>query len=758
MSPTWLHQSALCVPAVLVAVLLLAAVASPAQNVSQNGATHGKRTVRALRTELPITVDGNLDEIAWQEAPISLGFVQRDPQEGMESTERTEFRVVYTATTVYVGVIAYDSDAEGILATDRRRDSELQNDDILSVVFDTFHDHRNGFLFRTNPLGAQYDALITDEGTSVNVTWDELWDVAVQITPAGWITEFAIPFKSLRVPEENGTGWGLELERVIRRKNEFAYWNGYRRGFTLESLSQAGHLSGIEEIETGLRLRIKPYLLGGFTHSVGPHPFETGQSVGNFQSASDAGIEVIKYRVTPSLTADFTWRTDFAQTEVDDQQVNRDRFPQFYPEKREFFQEGAGVFDIGIQYGEARRRPTLKLFHSRQIGLSERRRPVPILGGGRITGRLQGVTLGLMNVQTEALPSEGILPSNYGVMRVKRDVFERSFIGGFVLTTEQGGSLDFNRVYGADANFVFFDHFFATGFLGQSQSPETTKDNWVTAGAVGWDSDRLNLTTAWTVVDPEFRSDLGFVPRKNMRQISPEIAFRPRPNSDFIRQIVMRSRVDYIMNQQNRLESRVTHLAFEFLMENGGDFAFTPHGFRDTVPEPFHIRSGVVIPPGTYSWWHTGARFRTNPANRFVFAGNFMPNWRYYNDGFLLSGGFNTRFRMNEDVALESEYDYGNATLPEQFCPELIEGECGFTDHNVSLRLNYNFNNQWLTSTIVQYNTSEDFFGFNFRLNYIFRPGDDFFLIYNEGRLYGGPFDGHKDRTLQTKLTHSFDF
>ncbi len=705
-----------------------------------------------------MTVDGNLDEIAWQEAPISLGFVQRDPQEGMESTERTEFRVVYTATTVYVGVIAYDSDAEGIRATDRRRDSELQNDDILSIVFDTFHDHRNGFLFRTNPLGAQYDALITDEGSSVNVTWDELWDVAVQITPAGWITEFAIPFKSLRVPEENGEGWGLELERVIRRKNEFAYWNGYRRGFTLESLSQAGHLSGIEEIETGLRLRIKPYVLGGFTNTVRQDPLETGQFRGTTQNASDVGIEVIKYRITPSLTADLTWNTDFAQTEVDDQQVNRDRFPQFYPEKREFFQEGAGVFDIGIQYGEARRRPTLKLFHSRQIGLSPRRRPVPILGGGRITGRLQGVTLGLMNVQTEALPSEGILPSNYGVMRVKRDIFSRSFIGGFVMTREQGGSSDFNRVYGADANFVFLDHFFATGFLGQSQAPETKKDNWVTAGAVGWDSDRLNLTTSWTVVDPDFRSDLGFIPRKNMRQISPEIAFRPRPNSDLIRQIVMRSRVDYIMNQENRLESRTVHLAFEFLLENGGEFAFTPHGNRDTVPEPFHIRPGVVIPPGTYSWWHTGTRFRSNPANRFVFSWNLMPIWGYFNEGFFLGSGFNTRFKVNEEVALESEYDYGRATLPEQFCPELTDDECGFTDHNVSLRLNYNFNNQWLTSTIVQYNNSEDFFGFNFRLNYIFRPGDDFFLIYNEGRLYGGPFDGQKDRTLQTKLTHSFDF
>jgi len=438
--------------------------------------------------------------------------------------------------------------------------------------------------------------------------------------------------------------------------------------------------------------------------------------------------------------------------------VNRDRFPQFFPEKREFFQEGAGVFDIGIQYGEGRFRPQLKLFHSRQIGLSPRRQPVPIIGGGRITGKVQGLTLGLLNVQTEALPSEGILPSNYGVVRVKRDILARSSIGGFVLSREQGGTRDFNRVYGTDANFVFFRHFAVNGFLAQSRAPGVEQDNWVTGGTVGWDSDLFNLETSWLVVDPEFRDDIGFVPRKNMREISPEIAFRPRPSSDLIRQLVFRTRLDYLMNQQNQLEDRTIHTAIEALFQNGSDIAFTPHQSRDTIPEDFRIRPGVVIPPGTYSWWHTGARFQSTPANRFTFSANIQPNWGYYNEGFLLGAGLNTRFKVNEQISLESEYDYGRATLPDRFCPGRAAGDCGFTDHDLNARLNYNITNQWLTSTILQYNNSENFFGFNFRLNYIFRPGDDFFLIYNEGRVYGGPFDGQKDRTLQTKLTYSFDF
>ena len=189
----------------LAVILFLAALSGHAQNAAQNGSTHGKRKVQAVRSELPVTLDGNLDEPAWQEAPVSLGFVQRDPREGEPSSEKTEFRILYTATTLYIGVICYDADAEGIRATDRRRDSKLENDDMISVVLDTFHDHRNGYLFRTNPLGAQYDALITDEGNSTNVNWDEKWDVATQITPAGWIAEFAIPFKACGWPKRTGT-------------------------------------------------------------------------------------------------------------------------------------------------------------------------------------------------------------------------------------------------------------------------------------------------------------------------------------------------------------------------------------------------------------------------------------------------------------------------------------------------------------------------------------------------------------------------
>ncbi len=743
--------------------LLFAAILVPGRaqdaGVRSNSGTHGKKIVAARRTELPVVVDGNLDEPAWQEATVSLGFFQRDPQEGEPVSEKTEFRVLYTAATLYVGVICYDSDGRGILANERRRDNKLENDDTVAVVLDTFHDHRNAFLFRTNPLGTQYDALITDEGKDLNENWDEKWEVMAQATPVGWTAEFAIPFKSLRVSEDNGHPWGLEVERVIRRKNEFAYWNGYRRGFKLENVSQAGHLQGVENIQTGLRLRLKPYLLGGFSQAVRRVEPDPELFASRFRNASDAGMEVLKYRITPSLTADLTWNTDFAQTEVDDQQVNLDRFPLFFPEKREFFLEGAGVYEFGAASGENVGQAIMKLFHTRTIGLSPRRLPVPIVGGGRLTGKLQGLTLGLLNVQTEALPSENIPASNYGLLRVKRDVLSRSSIGGFLLSRELAGTADYNRVFGGDANFIFFKYLTVGGLLAKSSAPGTPDDNWVSAGAVRWDSDFLNVETSWLAVDPDFRDDLGFIPRKDMRQISPQLAIKPRPHSRLIRQLMLRARYDYTMNQNNQLETRIGHHRFEVRFQDGTMLAWIPHTRLDTLREPFQIRRGIVIPAGTYSWWHPGIQFRSNPAKRLSAFVMWTPNFGYWGDGSLNSLSVQSLLRLTEQFSIEPEYQLNKASFAAARCVgNTPVTRCGFTDHTVNTRINYNFTNQWLTSTILQYNRTDNFFGFNFRLNYIFRPGDDFFLIYNEGRRVAGPLEGQRDRTLQAKFTYSFDF
>ncbi|OFW26832.1 MAG: hypothetical protein A3H27_14495 [Acidobacteria bacterium RIFCSPLOWO2_02_FULL_59_13] len=724
---------------------ILAASSSLGQRTAYDGAgTHGKKTVQAVRTELPVVLDGNLDEPAWRQAPVSLGFIQKDPQEGEPSSERTEFRVVYTAQTLYVGIICYDSYPQGILATERRRDNNLENDDTVSLVLDTFHDHRNSYLFRTNPLGAQYDALITDEGNNSNKDWDERWNVVAQMTPVGWVAEFAIPFKSLRVREsEDGLIWGLDLERVIRRKNEFSYWNGYRRGFRLENVSQAGHLTGLEGIETGLRLRIKPYVLGGVSQSVRRATPGSDASRTVTKGASDIGVEVMKYRITPSLTADLTWNTDFAQTDVDALQENLDRFPLLFPEKREFFQEGAGIFDFGVGAGIT---TGMRLFHSRQIGLSPRGRPVPIVGGGRITGKLQGVTLGLLNVQTEALPEENISASNYGVLRAKRNVFSRSSVGGFLMNREKRGSSDYNRVYGMDANFTFYKHLDLNGFFAKSEQPGA-KGKWVASANAGWYSDFFQMGLQYLSVDPDFRDDLGFLRRTNFRRFGPSIGFRPRPNLPWVRQFEFSGSWDYAIDHRGRVIRRTDKYIFQMFFQDGGTLRIIPFDYEfDRVEADFQI-SGVAVPKGDYQWNVWVLRYHISPKRRFYGALDFSHRYGFY-EGNMYKFQLSPSFKVSEHFSIETNYDFSIASLP--------AGD--FSTHVMNFVINYNFNNQWLTSSTIQYNNADSFMGVNFRLNYIFRPGDDFFLIYNEGRRVAGSLDRQKDRTLQAKFTYSFDF
>ncbi|MCC7416887.1 MAG: carbohydrate binding family 9 domain-containing protein [Acidobacteria bacterium] len=746
------HRRPICLLAS--STFLAAAAALPVQAQAPAASTHGLKTAAAVRVSAPPVVDGLLGDEAWAQAKPSEGFRQRDPQEGAPATERTEFRVLYTTDTLYIGIECFDSNPAGIVAGERRRDNDLVNDDTVSVVLDTFHDHRNSYLFRTNPLGAQYDAQVTDEGKDVNVNWDEKWDAASRTTDAGWSTEIAIPFKSLRVPDNQGESWGLDVERVIRRKNEQTYWNSYRRGFTLQSASQWGHLTGLQGFDTGMRLRVKPYVVGGFTQ-------QSSRVLADRDNASDIGMEVLKYRVTPGLTLDVTANTDFAQTEVDAQTVNLDRFPLFFPEKREFFLEGAGIYE----FGQARSEGTIdaKLFHSRRIGLSDTREPIPIRAGARLSGNAGGFAVGLMNVQTgEArLGARQVRGSNYSVVRLKRNVLGRSSIGGFVLNREIMDGGDFNRVYGGDANLVFYRYLTINGLWAKSDQPGNAANDWMSAGSITWDSDLLLAGVETVAVEPDFRDDLGYVPRRDMRRITPVIGISPRPRSGPIRQISFQPRFDTVWNREWVVESRRDHYNLNIDFQSGDSIVFAPHHRVEKLDEPFVFRDRlvnlgpginvrqpvVVVPAGEYAWWYPRMTYNLNPARRL--SGNvvFQAEPGFFG-GDLYEWIFSPRLKVTDTLSLDLSYSINDGHF----------GDVEFLDHIVNMRVNYSMNNQWLTTTTVQYNNVDAFAGVNFRLDYIFRPGDDFFLIYNEGRALNDTLDGQRDRSLVAKLTYSLDF
>ena len=716
--------------------------------------THGLKSVVAVRTEDALVIDGRLDEAAWQRASAVEGFLQRDPREGAPATERTEFRVVYTATTLHIGIACFDSSPGEIVAGERRRDNTLENDDTVSIVLDTFHDHRNSYVFRTNALGTQYDAQITDEGKDVNVNWDEKWQVASRITAQGWVAEIAIPFKSLRVSDNTGASWGLDIERVIRRKNEQTYWNGYRRGFTLQHASQWGHLQGLKDFQTGMRFRVKPYSVGGFTQV-------SSRVARHRDNVWELGMEVLKYRVTPSLTLDFTANTDFAQTEVDAQTVNLDRFPLFFPEKREFFLEGAGIYEFGLSRAEGT--IDTKLFHSRKIGLSDTREPLPIIAGARLSGNLGGFTVGVMNVETDnqLIGTREFPESNYSVVRVKRNVLQRSAVGGFILNRDIVGGRDFNRVYGGDANFVFYKYLTMTGLWARSDEPGDKDRNWASTGSISWDSDFLLASVEAVAIEPNFRDDLGFVPRRNMRRLSPIIGISPRPKSGPIRQVRFQPRFDTIMNRDWDVESRRDHYNFTVDFQSGDSIAFSPHYRLEKLAVSFTLRDRLVnlgpgvnvrqplavVPAGEYDWWYARMTYNLNPARHLSGSVVFQPSPGFFG-GSLYEWIFSPRLKVTDSLSFDLGYTINGGHF----------GDVDFRDHIVNLRVNYSMNNKWLTTTTLQYNNVDAFAGVNFRLNYIFRPGDDFFLIYNEGRALDNTLDEQRNRSLVAKLTYSFDF
>src|SRR5687768_7454526 len=381
---------------------VLAAVALPLSTATVVAQAPAEKTLRARTITTPIKIDGQLTEPEWAQADVIRDFVQQEPRVGEPVSERTEVRVLVDDEALYFGIWCFDTGRGGIIARELRRDQPrtYAPEDQFDIVLDTFHDHRNAFHFSINPLGTQYDAVLTDEGQDVNVEWDERWWAETTIRDDGWFAEVRIPLRALR-SRAGIESFGVNFRRFIRRKNETAFWSGWNRDFTFLQVSQAGQLAGMEQARTGLKLRLKPYALGGFTD-----PTPGGDPT--YRALRDVGIETLKFSLTPGLTAELTANTDFAQAEVDDAVVNLTRFPLFFPEKREFFLERAGLFEFGLggrRGGDAER--NLQMFFSRRIGLSPDRRPVPILGGAKITGRAGGFDVAFLNVQTDDDPAPG---------------------------------------------------------------------------------------------------------------------------------------------------------------------------------------------------------------------------------------------------------------------------------------------------------------------------------------------------------------
>ena len=580
--------------------------AAPVAPAMINRDEKGNATVRAFRVTEPIRLDGRLDEAEYRDVQAITGFYQSLPQDGAAATETTEAWIMFDDENVYVSGRLYDSapPSEWIANEMRRDTQQLRNNDTFTVQFDTYYDRRNGVFFYTNPLGARADNQFTNEGNP-NPDWNPVWDVRTARFEGGWTVEMQIPFKSLRYRPGKEQVWGIQLRRAIRRKNEWVHLTPVPRSYVgagpqgIFRSSRDATLIGIEAPEAGANLEVKPYVISGMETDRSAVPAKSNDM------HSDAGLDV-KYGLTQNLTADLTVNTDFAQVEADEQQVNLTRFELNFPEKREFFLEGRGVYQFPLPFaaggagggGGGGNAPSL--FFSRRIGL-EGRYLVPIRGGGRLTGKVGSFDLGLLNIQTgekevnEQVVADG---TNFSVVRVRRDILGRSSVGAIFTNRSESAVADgSNQAYGVDGSFAFFQDISLGGWFAKTRTAGLTDDDLSYSGTFNYAGDLWGVSLGQLRVGENFNPEVGFLRRRGIRETTASARISPRPAIDWIRRLNLQANVDYIELAPGHLVGeRSLQGQFQLEFETSDAFNLNVNDEYELLDENFRIATGVTVP------------------------------------------------------------------------------------------------------------------------------------------------------------------
>lgn len=710
--------------------------------------------VGARLTERAPQIDGSLDDPEWRLAPVLTDFIQSTPAEGAPVSERTEVRVLYDSEALYISARMYDSRPDQVVATVLRRDESHDDNDAFAVTLDTYHDHRNGFFFETNALGARFDAQIIGEGgsggggggggrgQSFNRDWDAVWEAAGRITDEGWEVEIAIPFWSLRFDRQTMSTWGINFRRAIPRKSEEAYWAPVPRQFNATRLSLSGVLTGLDEVGRPRTLQLKPFALGDISQLPdGPTaaPFADHATT----ASGDIGLDV-KWSVTPNLTLDGTVNTDFAQVEADDVQINLTRFPLFFPEKREFFLENAGLFTFG---SGGMGSPRVIGFHSRRIGIEDGGE-VPILAGARLTGKAGGWNLGVLTMQTDDVDAAGLPTENHSVLRVQRDLGSRSSVGVLV-TNQQAGGDDYNRGLGLDGRWAATGNLTIDGWWMSTQTgavePGIDDSEW--AGAVNgdWSDGTWNVSGSVTEIGEAFNPELGFVSRLGVRSYDSTVMWTPYfPDSPAVRNHSPHVSFGYLTDRHGRLLTRRWHLDWDTYLRRGDKLSVAHNRMFEQLDLPFEIVPGVVIPPGAYSFEEVNLELQSDQSRPVYASLNYT--WGDFWDGTRKNLRTSVGFRLGARFSSGVSWDRNDVEL----------GAGAFVTDLWRMRLSYDFNTSLFLSGLFQYDSLTNQFLSNVRVNFIHTPGADVFLVYNERRLTEDPT--LIDRALILKVTHLLRF
>jgi hypothetical protein len=738
---------------VLIAVLFCLVLAHPlrAQSGRDDGASPvvtERPSASAVRIERAPELDGDvLNDEVWQALPPIPGtFVQTSPTAGAPASERTEIRILYTSAALYIGIVCFDRDPSGIVVSDARRDSSLDNTDAIRLILDTYRNGQSGFVFGTNPAGLEYDAQVLNEGQGggfsgggsgggFNLNWDGAWRVRTRLHAEGWTAEFEIPWRTLRYPDRPVQTWGLNVERRIRRRNETAYWAPLPRQFDISRLSLAGALHDLE-VPPQRNLKLIPYALGVMR--------DDSRAPGT-RLRGEPGVD-LKYSLTPGLTLDATWNTDFAQVEVDEQQINLNRFNLFFPEKRPFFLENAGLFAVGSP-GDA------EVFFSRRIGISPGGESIPIRGGGRLSGQVgRGLQLGLLNMQTDAVP--GVVPAhNFSVGRLRQDLRNRSSVGVMVVNREATGSgsdaAGYHRSLAADARVGIGRTGLLSGFAARTMAPGESGEAQAWHVSARREMQAWELSASWTDVGRNFRPEVGFLSRTGgFRKPELLVFHRYRPR-DFLRLQEIRPHVSYrgFWKPDGFHESGHLHVDSHWEFRSGHEVHTGINFTREGVRAPFTI-AGVTVPAGIYEHREAQLIAMTNGGAPVAFSLRAVIGGFFGGSRVALTPQL--RMRFSDTFNAELSLARNDVDLP--------TGR--FTTNLLRARASYSFTPRTFLQGLVQYNDAAELWSANIRFGWLQQANTGLFIVFNDTQ----PFDEARHagtavtgRSLTIKFSRMFD-
>lgn len=723
-------------------VCFLIAAEAKSQDAPETSGVADRPSAHAFQLpEVPV-IDGEvLDDEVWRGlAPVDQ-FFQTKPQAGMPASEKTEVRIAYTATTFYLAVVCYDTEPDKLVVSDARRDATLDNTDSFLFILDTYHDGQNGFVFGTNPIGVEYDGQVDNEGQGnqsvtrqqvgviggFNLNWDASFTVKSKVGSYGWSAEFAIPLRTLRFASGEDQTWGLNLQRNIRKTNEIAYWASLPIQFDLKRLSLAGTLTGLD-LKAPRNLKFIPYVLGRASKDFASASPET-------KYEPEVGADV-KYSITPSVTLDLTWNTDFAQVEVDQQQINLDRFNLFFPEKRPFFLENAGQFTVGAT-GE------VDLFFSRRIGIGPDGEVVPIVGGARVSGKVNDTNIGFLNMITDDRPELGIERNNFTVARVNHQLAQRSSIGALVVNRQ---SLDtaghYNRTFALDGKWGLGKKATISGYYARTQTPgmESNEQSFKILGSYEWNG--IKGSAGYAEVGEGFNPEVGFLLRSAYRK--PEVALlkQVRMNGKF-GLMEWRPHFSYrsYWTYDNFLETSYLHVDNHWVWLNGLEIHTGMNFTTEGVVAPFEISEGIIVPASTYNHREAQLVLMSNPSKplyvnlRSILGGSF--GGRRYLNTWIVGLRLGDKFNSEYSLALNDVH--------------LPEGD--FVARIFGSRLSYSFTPRINLQSFIQYNSDVDMWLVNVRFSILEQANTGLFLVYNDVYRAGAVLN----RGLTLKYTHMFD-